>query len=156
MKRSFHKLSLSALLLALFAGAVPQAHADLVVIPPSPAAVGAALYDALGIPIWGYGSRGRAIYAYDPAGLPIYSFNRVYSGCYVPNWGFHARYHGPRHPHGCHFRPHGFRPAPPPPAPSPRHRHKEPGPKARPHGPQPVHHARPARDAHRAPRQGRR
>ncbi len=158
-------LSLGACALLLLAGTAAPAGADLVVVAPSPAAVGAALYDALGIPIWGYGPQGRAIYAYSPEGLPIYAYNRVCSGCYVPNWGFHPSYHGPRHPHGCHLRPHGFRPGPPPPP--PRHIHQGPGhkhhgsrphaprppqQKMKPHGPQgprPASHARPASGAHR-------
>ncbi len=130
MKNSFLKLCATAFFATLSAGMVGQAGAQVVVVPH----VGSVqvMHDAAGIPIWGYGTRGRAIYAYSPEGLPVYAFERVYSGCYVPTWDFLPSYHGPRWPKGIHRQGHqNFRPRPGAPGPIPGG-HK-PGPDA--HGP---------------------
>ena len=128
MKKYFASFCAAALAVALFAGAAPQAAAGIVVVPH----VGSieAMYDAVGIPIWGYGTKGRAIYAYDPDGLPIYAFERVYSGCYVPTWDFLPGYHGPKWPRGIHRKGHkSFRPKP---GPAPHPGANKPGPEPHP------------------------
>ncbi len=112
MKSNILKFGAALSALFLLAGAAGQAEAQ-VVVNASVVVNTQGMYDAAGIPIWGYGTRGRAIYAYSPEGLPVYAFERVYSGCYVPDWGFHPRYHGPQWPRGIHRAGHhNFHPRP--------------------------------------------
>ncbi len=129
MKSNILKFGAALSALFLLAGAAGQAEAQ-VVVNASVVVNTQGMYDAAGIPIWGYGTRGRAIYAYSPEGLPVYAFERVYSGCYVPDWGFHPRYHGPQWPRGIHKRGKDYRPArhaAKAPARAPREPHHAPG-----------------------------
>ncbi len=131
MKSKALKFGAVVVALSLFCGAVAQADTK-VVVTANVVVNGNGMYDAAGIPIWGYGTRGRAIYAYSPEGLPVYAFERVYSGCYVPDWGFRPNYRGPQWPRGIHkkgkdFRPERHRPKAHKPAPRPKEQPPAPG-----------------------------
>ncbi len=104
MKTRILSVCAAALMATLSVGMVGQAGAQVVVGPV--VANVQIMHDAAGIPIWGYGTRGRAIYAYSPEGLPIYSFAKIYSGCFVPTWDFLDFYHGPKWPRGIHKKAH--------------------------------------------------